>query len=94
VDDIPVDGDIIPRKQHSSPGTIRDVVVAYYDMMNAAATTDAVSVCRTIAVWCRLRLTDRNALGVSEDGKTVDNDIGGTPGRILELDAIPGTAIL
>ena len=94
VDDIPVDGDIIPGKQHSSPGTIRDIVVAYYDMMNAAATTDAVSVCSIITVWCRLRLTDRNALGVAEDGETVDNDIGRTPGRIPELDAIPGTVVL
>ena len=63
-------------------------------MMDTTATADAVSVCSTITVWCRLRLTDRNALGVAEDGETVDNDIGGTPGRIPELDAIPGTAVL
>ena len=94
MDDIPVDGDIIPGKHHSRPRTIRDIVVAYYDMMDTTATADAVSVCGTVLVWCRLRLTDRNALGVAEDGETVDNDIGRTPGRIPELDAIPGTVVL
>ena len=78
VDDIFVDRDVISSKYYSSPRTIRDIVVAYYDMMNTTATADAVSICGIVLVWCRLRLTDRNALGVTDDGKTVDNDIGGT----------------
>jgi len=75
VDDILVDGDVIPKKCYSCPRTIRDGVVPYYDMVNIAATADAVSVCGTITLWRRLRLTDRNALSVAEDGETVDNDI-------------------
>ena len=94
VDDILVDGDVIPKKCYSCPRTIRDSVVAYYDMMNTTATSDAVSVCGTITLWRRLRLTDRNALSVAEDGETIDDDIGGTPGRIPDLDAIPGSAVL
>ena len=80
MDDILVDRDIISSKCYSSPRTIRDIVVAYYDMMNTAAAADAVSVCGTVLVWCRVRLTDRNALGVPKDGETVDNDKGGTRG--------------
>lgn len=94
MDDIAVDGNIIPRKHYSLPRTIRDSVVAYYDMMNTATTADAVSICGIVIVWCRLGLTDRNALGVPEDGETVDNDIRGTPARIPDLDAIPGGAVL
>ena len=94
MDDITVDGDIIPGKHHSCPGTIRDVVVAYYDMMDRAATADAVPVCGIVLVCCRPRLSDRNAFGVAEDSETVDHDIGGTRGRIPELDVIPGTAVL
>ena len=44
MDGITVDVDIIPGKHYSCPGTIRDVVVAYCYMMNAAATADAVPV--------------------------------------------------
>ena len=94
MDDIIVDGNIISSKHHSCPRTIRDSVVAYNDMMNTAAAADAVSICGAVIVWCRLRLTDRNAFGVAEDGETIDDDIGGTPGRIPDLDAIPGSAVL
>ena len=94
VDDIPVDGDVIPGKCYSLSRTIRDSVVPYYDVMNTAATADTVSVCCIVLVWCRLCLTDRNAFGVTEDREAVDNDIGGTPGRIPDLDAIPGGAVL
>ena len=94
MDDIIVDGDIISRKHDSPARTIRDSVVAYYDMMNGAAAADAVSICSIIAVWCRLRLTDRRALGVPDDGKAVDNDIGRTSSGIPDLDARPGAAVL
>ena len=94
MDDILVDGDIISSKHYSSSRTIRNSVVAYDDMMNTAATADAVTVCGIILVRCRPGLTDRNALGVAEDGEAIDNDIGGTPGWIPDLDAIPGAAVL
>jgi hypothetical protein len=45
-------------------------------MMNSAASTNAVSVCGVVLVWSRLRLTERDALGVAEDGEAIDNDIG------------------
>ena len=52
VDDILVDGNIISSEIYSRPRTIRDIVVAYYDMMNATATADAVSVCGGVLVRC------------------------------------------
>ena len=94
VNDILVDGNIISRKHHACARTIRYSVVAYYDMMNSAAGADAVSICGIVLVWCRLRLTGRDALSVPEDGEAVDNDIGGTPGRVPYLDPIPGGAVL
>jgi len=63
-------------------------------MMDGTATAYAVPVCGIVLVRCRPRLRDRNAFGVAEDRETVDHDIGGTRGRIPELDAIPGTAVL
>ena len=94
MDDIAVDGNIIPCKHYSLPRTIRDGVVAYYNVMNTAAAADAVSVCSIVIVWCGLRLTDSNALGVAEDRETIDNDIGGPTGRVPDLDAVPGGAVL
>jgi hypothetical protein len=44
VDDIIVDGDIISSKIYSCSRAIRDIVVAYYDMINSIASANAVAV--------------------------------------------------
>ena len=50
MDDILVNGDIISCKHYSLSRTIRNSIVSYYDMMNTAATADAVTVCGIVVV--------------------------------------------
>src|SRR5690242_9537351 len=62
--------------------------------MTGAVTVDAVSVRGIVIVWCRLRLTCRNALGVAEDGEAVHDDVGHGGAVVPDLDAIPRAAVL